>query len=195
MAVAAVAVAVVGLALQAKAGADARADAEAIAARKRQAAEFEAQQLDQQAGQAIAAAQRTLFSEGRQGKLVQSRAIALAAASGGSASDPTVVKIVSGIASESAYRQNLAMYQGEEKARQLHIAAAADRMSGEIDAAASLASGRAIETETTGRILGTGASMYARYGYGSPATNPNYTAEGTFSPYYTGGTPANPSYG
>jgi len=189
VAFAAVAVSAAGLALQAEGASRALADAKAIAARKRAAAEFEAGQLEQQAGQAIAASQRTVFSEVRQSKLVQSRAIALAAASGGSASDPTVVNIVAGIASEGAYRQNLALYQGEEKARQLRLSAAADRLSGEIGAAASLAQGRAIATETTGKILGTGGSLYARYGYNSPAMTPinEFT--------YTGGTPADPSYG
>lgn len=185
MAVAAVAVAVIGLALQVKGGMDAKSDAQDAAAKKRQAAGFEAAQLTQQAGQEEAASQRTRFEEDRQGRLVQSRALALAAASGASASDPTVVKIISGIASESAYRQNLALYQGEEKARQLRLGAQADILSGEIGAAASLSQGRAVEIGAVGSALSSGSSLYARYGYGSPAANPNYT----------GGSPTDPSYG
>lgn len=192
MAVAAVAVAAAGLALQIRGGMDAREDAQKIATRRRQAAEFEAAQLEQQAGQEIAVSHRTVFEEGRQGKLVQSRALALAAASGASASDPTIIKIVAGIASESTYRQNVALYQGEEKARQLRLAAAADRESGEIGAAGSIAQGRSIVTQAAGSALGTGSSMYARYGYNSPATR---TQTPTSEFFYTGGTRDNPAYG
>lgn len=195
MAQAALAVGIIGLALQVTGGMDAAADARDIARRKRAAAEFEAGQLEQQAGQTEAASQRTRLEEDRQGRLVQSRAIALAAASGASASDPTVMKIVSGIASESAYRQNVALYEGEEKARQLRIGAAADRFSGDIGAAASLSQGRALSLQAAGSAVSSGSSMFARYGYGSPASNPNYSSGGTFTPRYSGGTAADPSYG
>lgn len=189
MAYAALAVAVVGLALQVKGGMDAKADSEAIAKKKRAAAEFEAAQLEQQAGQAEAASQRTSFEEGRKSTLVQSRALALAAASGAGASDPTTIKIISGIASEGAYRQNVALYEGEEKARQLRLGAMADRISGDIGAAASLAQGRAIELHAAGAALSSGASLYAKYGYGAPSSTP------TSQFLYDGGTAANPSYG
>lgn len=170
MAVAAVAVGVVGLALQAYSAINANQDAKKIAAKKRQLAEFDAEQLEGQAGQELAASQRVALTEERQSKLVQSRALALAAASGGSASDPTVLRIVSGIASEGAYRQNLALYQGEEKARQMRLTARAERITGEIQAGSSASQGRSILTQTAGSILGQGASLYARYGYDSPAT-------------------------
>lgn len=192
MAAAAVPIAAVSLALQVKGALDARSDAKAIAARKRQAAEFEAGQLRQQAGQEIAASQRVAFEENRNNKLVQSRALALASASGGSATDPTIVRIVSGIASEGNYRKNVALYQGEEKARQLRLAAEADIISGDIGAGASLAQGRAIGTQTAGLVAGESASMFARYGYGSPATR-GMTPTSEF--VYTGGTPAAPDYG
>jgi len=173
MAVAGAAIAVAGLALQAYGTVDAKRQADKIAAQKRAAAEFEAGQLEVQAGQEKAASQRTAMVEGRQTALVQSRAIALAAASGGTATDPTVLRIIGGIASEGAYRQNVALYQGEEKARQLRIAAAADRMSGDISAGATLASARALEIGGAGRIAGEAATMFARYGYDSPASVTN----------------------
>lgn len=193
MAAAAVAVGIAGLALQAKGMIDARRDAADIAAKKRAAAQFEAAQLEQQAGQEEAASQRTVFEEGRTSKLVQSRALALAAASGGSASDPTVVKIISGIASEGAYRQNLAIYQGEEKARQLRLAAKADIMSGDIGAAATVAQGKSLFLQGAGSLASSGATMFSRYGYGRPgsaaarAPSADFTGVGDF--------PAAPTYG
>jgi hypothetical protein len=183
-------VGIIGLALQAVGGAEARKDAKEIAKKKRQAAEFEAIQLEQQANDALATSQRTLFNEKRTEKLVQSRALTLAAASGG-ASDPTVIRIISGIASEAAYRQNLAIYQGEDRARSLRLAAQANRFSGEIGAAASLAQGNAIATQAAGQVIGGAGSLYARYGYGSPSSPATPINEFT----YDGGGAANPSYG
>jgi hypothetical protein len=180
----------IGLGLQAEGGMQAKKDAKEIARRKREAAEFEALQLEQQAGQALAASQRTLFSEQRTSALVQSRAIALAASSGG-ASDPTVVRIISGIASEAAYRQSMAIYQGEDRARSLRLAAQTNRISGEITASAALNQGDAIARQAAGQVVGGIGSMYARYGYGSPATTTTPLNEFT----YTGGTAGNPSYG
>jgi len=182
---------IAGLALQVVGGISAKRDAKEIAGRKRAAAEFEARQLEQQANDALASGQRTLFTEKRNQALVQSRALTLAAASGG-ASDPTVIRIISGIASEGAYRQNLAIYQGEERARSLRLAAQANRISGEIGAGASIIQGSAIATETAGRVLAGASTMYARYGYGSPAQN-QATPLNEFT--YSGGTLENPSYG
>ena len=190
MAAAGAVVGIIGLALQGMGAADARKDAREIARKKRQLAEFEATQLDQQANDALAASQRTLFNEKRTEKLVQSRALTLAAASGG-ASDPTVIRIISGIASEAAYRQNLAIYQGEDRARSLRLAAEANRFSGEIGASATIAQGNAIAIQGAGQVLGDASSLYARYGYGSPSRRATPLNEFT----YDGGSAANPSYG
>lgn len=189
MAVASAVIGVVGLALQAVGGIEARKDAKDIGRKKREAAEFEALQLEQQANDAAASGQRAQFNEARTSRLVQSRALTLAAASGG-ASDPTIVKIISGIASEGAYRQSLAIYQGEERARALRLAAQANRFSGEIGASAALAQGNAIALQSAAQVASGASTMYARYGYNSPATA---TPSNEFT--YTGGTPANPSYG
>lgn len=166
MAGAAVPVAAAGLALQAYGMYDAYTSSRDAAARRRAAAQFEANQLNQEAGQVEAGAQRQSFETGRTGTLVQSRALALAAASGGSASDPTVQNIISGIASETAYRKSLDLYQGEEKARQMRTAAQADLLSGEAGAAASLAAGRAAEIGGAASIFRDSSSLFARYGYG-----------------------------
>lgn len=109
------------------------ANARRVAARRQAAAALEAQAFEAQAGQAIAASQRDVFDVQRLGRLAQSRAIALAAASGGGvATAPTVIKIVGGIAGETAYNAGRALYAGEEKARQLRMQAIAKQLEGEI---------------------------------------------------------------
>lgn len=198
-------VGIAGLALQAGGAMAAESTAKKAAAARKAAAEFEAQQLEQNAGQSIAAAQRQAFETQRVGTYTESRARALAAASGGGATDPTVINTIATLAGETAYRKSLDLYQGEERARQLRLAAQATRMTGDIGAAASLAQGQAAVIQAgsgiasdlargyrpTSSPLDSGPSMYTRYGYGAP----NYDAGGAFTPYYSGGTPANPSYG
>lgn len=145
------------------------------AARARKAAaEFEAQQLEQNASQSIAAAQRQAFETGRTGEYVQSRAQALAAASGGSATDPTVINVIANLASETGYRKSLDLYQGEERARQLRLSAQAARMTGEIGAQANIAQGNAAVIQAganVGSDLARGyrpsaVTMYERYSRG-----------------------------
>lgn len=102
------------------------------AGRARKAADyFEAGQLEQNAGQVQASSQRSAMEQERQGKLIQSRALAMAASSGGGASDPTVVRIMANLAGETQYRKMTDLYEGEERARQMRLQAAADRVSGD----------------------------------------------------------------
>ena len=96
--------------------------------REAQAREFQAAQLEQRAGQEQASAQRGALEQHRLASLVSSRALAVAAASGGGVSDPTIVNLLSMIAGEGAYRAGVSIYEGEEKARNLRMSAAAARM-------------------------------------------------------------------
>lgn len=139
----------------------------------RAAAEFQAAQLRQNAGQAQAAAQRDAFSVDQQSKLVASRALAVAAASGGGASDPTVVSLMAGIAGEGSYRSALALYQGDEKARAMNSAADTAEYEGKLSEGAARRS-------AFGKFLGAGAasikgaargtSLFEKYGQGGPGT-------------------------
>lgn len=100
--------------------------------RQKAAAELEAQALESQAGQVVAAAQRDVIDVKRVGQLAESRAIALAAASGGGAStSSTVVNIVGNLARQTAMESMKALYSGEEKARVLRAQALSKRISGE----------------------------------------------------------------
>lgn len=95
------------------------------------AAVFQAEQLRQNAGQAQAASQRQAFDIDRQSQYIASTALAHAAASGGGASDPTVVNLIARNAGESAYRKAVALYQGEDKARLENLQADAKIYEGE----------------------------------------------------------------
>lgn len=129
--------------------------------------EFEADQLDQIASNEIGAAQRQAEGERRKSRIMQSRALALGAADGG-ASDPTVVDIISDLAAEGSLAAAAVMYQGQERARQAKMGAAARRFEG----ANSLIAGRAAERAGTIRAVGTGMTLYGKYGYRQPRETP-----------------------
>jgi hypothetical protein len=152
----------------------------AVAARvageaQKAASQFEAAQLDQQSGQSVAAAIQAANEQRRQAGLVQSRALALVAASGGGASDTTVMKLLARQAGEGAYRAGVALYQGEEQARKLRMAAATKRYEGDlaVQSANAKAGGyettaNAYETTAAGNFLSGAGSLFAKYGMGGP---------------------------
>lgn len=139
----------------------------------KRAAEFEAEQLRYNAGQAQAAAQRQAFDTDRQTRMVMSRALAVAAASGGGASDPTVVNIIAQTAAEGAYRKAVDLYQGDDRARAMLAAAHAKEIEG---ASAQSASRKAALGQGFGAITSLlkgserNASLYQRFGGGGPQT-------------------------
>lgn len=96
----------------------------------RRSADFVADQLRYNAGQAQASAQRAAYNEDRTAKYVASNALAEAASGGGGASDPTVVKLIARNKGEMAYRKQLALYEGDDKARMLNLQADATEYSG-----------------------------------------------------------------
>lgn len=126
--------------------------------------QFQAQQARVNAGQAIAASQRDASEQRRQSALLQSRALALAAASGGGTTDPTVVNVIGNIAGEGAYRAAVSLYRGEEQARALRMEAAAR----DYDAAAAREGGeqraRAYRSAARSGVLKAGLSLFEKYG-------------------------------
>lgn len=157
---------VAGTALSAKGARDAGA-AERVAGERRQAAAaFEAEQLRQKAGQEIAASQRAALEETRKADLVQSRAIALAAASGAGVSDPTVVSLLARNKGEGAYRAAVALYEGEDRARTLRLNAQTRDYEGRGALEAGLAREAASRTAGTASMLRGASSLYDRYGRG-----------------------------
>lgn len=117
---------------------------------------------DRQAGLIVAASQRVAAEELRQADLVSSRALAVAAASGAGAVDPTVVALLARNRGEGHYRASVALYEGEERARATRIQGAG---AGELDTEGVMAGANAA---AFGRIAREGLSLYARYGLGGP---------------------------
>lgn len=144
--------------------------------RKRVASEFEAEQLEQQAGQVVAASQRDALEERRRADLAASRALALAAASGGGASDTTVVNLIAGLKGEGAYRSAVALYRGEDQARKLKTGARAKRYEGLAAEEGASYEASGYETMAMASVFDTGATLYSRYSKptGGPTTSKGY---------------------
>lgn len=137
----------------------------------RKSGEFTAAQLRINAGQAKASAQRSAYYVGRDAKYLESAALAAAAAGGGGASDPTVVNTIAQIAAEGAYRQQAALYEGEERGRSMEMQAEAAEFEGGLreQQAESSASAQMFGAGTTLlKGFATGASLYTKYGNGGP---------------------------
>ena len=167
MAWVAIAATVVGTALQYSAQRKASKAASEQAKQEDLAADYEAKQLEHQAGQVVAISQREALDERKKAKLLESRALALAAASGGGASDPTIVKIMSDIAGEGAYRAQTALYEGAEESRRLMKGAEARRMGGTMAGQSALSVARAREIGSVGTLFQGAGSLYAKYGMGA----------------------------
>lgn len=87
----------------------------------KRAAKASKRYLNQMAKQEFAIAQREAFEEQKQAELLASRALAVAAASGGGASDPTVMNIIGDIHGEGALRAGLELYKGKTRADALQF--------------------------------------------------------------------------
>lgn len=148
--------------------------AKAAAKQSKSAAKFEAGQYIQQAGQERATAQRQSIEERRAARLAESRAIAVAAASGGGASDPTVTKIVGNLAAQGEYNALSALYTGEEAARGLETAAMGSLYEGNNAASSYRIKGSAYRSAARNTAIGTAldgiGSFFEKYG-GSTLTD------------------------
>lgn len=140
--------------------------------RQKVAAEFNAVELERQAGIAVALGQRAALEERRVADYAASRALAVAAASGGGVSDPTIVKILADHKGMGAYKASLALYEGEERARQFRIAAMSERLGGSQSLEEGLAQARAYNTRAIGMTVRTLGGLYAKYGGGGPEAEP-----------------------
>lgn len=139
--------------------------------RSKDAADFQADQLDVNAGNTRASAQRVAENEAERADLVASRALAVAAASGGGASDPGVVSIMAKMASEGAYRQQTALYEGNSRAVAMENAANAKRFEGKqarVNGALSAAGSIFGASTTLMKGEAKDASLFARFGMGAP---------------------------
>lgn len=123
-------------------------------------AQFQSEQLRVNAGQAQAAVQRNAIDIERQTQLNASRALAVAASSGGGASDPTVVSLLAQNAADGAYRKAAALYEGEDQARALNLQAAG------VDTGSRIAKENS-KARQAAMLVDTAASAYGGYARGT----------------------------
>jgi hypothetical protein len=134
--------------------------------RRKVASQFEAEQYLINAGQAQASSQ-IAAEQRRQAGLVESRILAVAAAGGGGASDPTIINLISKTHARGAYNSAVALYQGEDQARSMRMAAAAKNYEGAIAEEAGYLKDQSYRT-AAGMSLWKGAgSLFNKYGFGS----------------------------
>lgn len=137
--------------------------------RAKVAGEFAALQATRAASEVLSVTQRVALEERRKGRYEASRALAVAAASGGGATDPTIVKLLSDVKGEAAYRSSVALYEGETQARKLRLQAVSNDLAGQ----AAEGEGRMMQDQYnlagTGSLVRGAASLYSKYGGGGPA--------------------------
>lgn len=92
--------------------------------------DFQAALDEQSATQAVASGIQGAIQERRKATYVASNAQAVAAASGGGASDPTVVNTIASIQGEGEYRALTSLYEGNDRSRELRARAAVSRSEG-----------------------------------------------------------------
>lgn len=126
--------------------------------RANQAANFEAKQMRTKGEQELAVAQREAMKSRRQRDQANSRALAVAAASGAGASDPTVTNIMANIDRQGTYNSLTDMYRGFQNRADLYRGAAVRKTEG--------------RDALIGSVLDAGASIY-----GGIARNKRYAEE------------------
>ena len=129
------------------------------AGRKQQAAEFEAQQLTVNAGQAKAASQREAYFKGLEGEQLIS---AIRARAGGGATDPTVLNIIGAAMARTAYNKESLYYAGEEKSRLMEMQAKSKRYDAELGMQDAKSARGTYQLAGVG-ALGEGASLFQKY--------------------------------
>lgn len=139
-----------------------------------QNAQTMAAQLRQNANATRASAQRESINQQRQTQFMTSRAQAVAAASGGGASDPTVVNNIANIEGEGEYRRLTALYNGESQATGQENQARVVERGGQ-------ASAQAATVANTSTILNSASSYYQKYGAPFRRTSSNVSDPGMAS--------------
>lgn len=127
----------------------------------RGAADATAAQYDAAATAAVQASTVAAADAEKRSRLLQSRALAVAAAGGTDATSSGVMKIISEIAGEGEYRSLLTRYEGQEKARGLRQRADATRYEGQV-------AERTARLGAVSTLISGGKSMYEKYGQGGP---------------------------
>ena len=130
---------------------------------------YQSQALQSQAQAERGAASYSAYQQARRTALLEERAQAVSAASGGSATDKSALGIVGNIAKQGSYNTLMDIATGEQKARGLETQAGADTFeAGQI--------GAALPLQQLGTVLDGATSIYKKYGQGGPSNSNVNTA-------------------
>jgi hypothetical protein len=185
---------VVGTVMQMKAGQQAADAKERAGMAQQQAANYQADRMDERANAERASSQRVEMNERKRERLVQSNLQARAAASGAGAIDPTTIDLAEDIAAEGDYRARTALFEGEERGRGLNNQAELRRYEGQQAAEGAEDMAGAMRFGAAGQgVAGIGSafsgggmgSLFSKFGGGGPTsvnTAPYYTP--SYSPTY-----------
>jgi hypothetical protein len=154
--------------------------AAAQAQAQQQALEYQAKQKEVQAGQERAASQRNAQVRRKEAELAASRGLAVSAASGGGALDPTVVNILGDIEGEGEYQALMEMYGGEQRARNLESGAALNQYEGQMAYAAGQAAKKNSRISAAGQFMSTAGQLgYSAYKGGMFSNSPGAGSSNT----------------
>lgn len=141
-----------------------------IAAERQAADAFEARQLEQEAEQSRGVGMRAAQDQTINMEMINSTALARAAASGAGGSDPTVMAVIARTAGAGAYRAQLANFEGEAQARFDLMKASALTYEGKIGVAGAASAATMADIGAGATLLAgaaRGASLYDRF-YSGP---------------------------
>jgi len=156
--------------------------------RRKVASQFEAEQYLINAGQTVASSQIAAAEARRQAGLVESRILAVAAAGGGGASDPTIINLISKTHARGAYNSAVALYQGEDQARSMRMAAAAKNYEGAMAEEAGYMKAQGYRTASSTALLKGAGSLFSKYGFGTDSKTGGNNAPVRDSPDSSAGT-------
>lgn len=133
--------------------------ADAMGKANQQSAEFSAKQMEINAGQERASAQRKMLEEGRKKNMALSRAQAVAAASGGGTLDPSIVDIMGDLEAEGEYNKRAALFEGEQRAQDLESGAMVQRYQGSMSRMAGKAEKKSSYVAAAGSLFKGGGQV------------------------------------
>lgn len=156
---------------------------------------YSADVLTQAAGQQRAQTSADIADTARSTDLLESTIRARAAASGGGATDPTVINLESGVAGRGEYNVLSELYSGEEKARGLENQAALNRYMGTQYRTAGQLQQQEEQTKALSSLLQGGSSLFSKYGGGGFPGMTSGSGPGGSLGVPAGGTPVDTSGG
>lgn len=130
------------------------------------ASRFEAKQFEREASGVEGSATRAAAEREREARLLNSRLIARAAASGGGLDNVNISNLYGDIAAEGRYRALVDLYEGYQEGAKLRTRAGASRYEGKSAQSAGILGGVSSVIGGLGSFYGGGGSLFSKYNGG-----------------------------